>query len=364
MDPAPTRVLFVPASGPAGSGEYYRALSLAAALRRIEPTVETHVVRSRQARVDEAAGAIIHELDDTPARAGQAVQALIERLQPALAVFDGSGRTAQLRAVRRYGGRVAWVSNRPSRRRRALAWWRLRWIDLHLLLGAEAERGPLSAWDRWRARRCPSVRHRRARTILPQADEAASPLPETLQALLAEAPAVFVSGGGGHRMADGTPVPEVFLDAAERFHQATGRATLVILGPQYAGRRRPSGGAEHGVLVLRALPTGQLGAVLGRAGLIVAGAGNMLSNQVLGAGRPCVMTATGGHDQPARLADYAARGAVRPSVLDADRLAEAAVELHRDSALQRALVDGLAGLGLDDDTERVATWFAELAGLR
>lgn len=368
MDPAPPRVLFVPASGPTGSGEYYRALALAAALRRIDPTVEMHVVRSRLARVDESSGLIVHELDDTPARAGHEMQALIERLRPALAVFDGSGRTAQLRAVRRHGGRVVWVSNRPSRRRRALAWSRLRWIDLHLLLGTEAARGPLRGWDRWRARRCPSARHRRATAILPHTDEADRRLPEALQALLKTAPAVFVSGGGGQVTADGTPVPELFAAAAERFHRRTGRAALVVLGPQYTGARSPDPSATidgtMGVITLPSLPTGQLGAVLERAGLIVAGAGNMLSNQVVRAGRPCVMTATGGHDQPERLADYAARGAVRSSPLDAEQLADAAVAVHQDAALRSALVERLGRLGLEDDTDRVASWLAELAGVR
>lgn len=364
MTPAPKRVLFVPASGPTGSGEYFRALSLAAALRRIAPTVETHVVRSGLARVDDSSGVILHPLENTPARAGHQMQVLIERLRPALAVFDGSGRAAQLRTVRRLGGRVAWVSNRPSRRRRALAWWRLRWIDLHLLLGAEAARGTLRGWDRWRARRYPAARHRFARAILPAATGRAVSLPDSIQSLLESAPAVFVSGGGGQHAPDGTPVPDLFASAAERFHQRTGRPALVVLGPQYAGARAPESGGRSGITILGSLPSEQLGAVLGRAGLIVAGAGNMLSNQVVHAARPCVMTATGGHDQPARLADYAARGAVRPAVLDAEALAEAAAALHEDGALQRALVEGLAALDFEDDTERVATWLAELAGLR
>jgi hypothetical protein len=364
MTPAPKRVLFVPASGPTGSGEYFRALALAAALRRIAPAIETHVVRSGLARIDDSSGVIVHPLEDTPSRAGHEMLALIERLRPTLAVFDGSGRSAQLRAVRRLGGRVAWVSNRPSRRRRALAWWRLRWIDLHLLLGAEAAHASLRGWDRWRARRYPTTRHRFARAILPASNGQAVSLPDSIRALLEPSPAVFVSGGGGQRTPDGTPVPDLFATAAERFHQRTGCPALVVLGPQYAGARVTESGGQSGVTILRSLPSEQLGVVLGRAGLIVAGAGNMLSNQVVHAARPCVMTATGSHDQPARLADYAARGAVHPAVLEAEALAEAAVALHEDGVLQGALVEGLAALDFEDDTERVANWLAELAGLR
>ncbi|NKI33567.1 hypothetical protein HFP89_00120 [Wenzhouxiangella sp. XN79A] len=356
MVPSPLRVVFVPASGPTGSGEYYRALNLSRALRRIAPGLETHVLRARSAGVLDDEGLQVHPLDATPARADRAVRERLTALRPALAVFDGSGRTAQLRTVRRLGGRVAWISNRPGRRRRALAWRRLRWIDLHLMLVAEPDRARLGRFERLRAGRVPAAEQRFVGAIAPPAGA----LPDPLAARIAAQAAVFVSGGGGQVCADGTPVPDLFVAAAARYHAATGRPACVVLGPQYAGT--PS--APSGVVLIDALPPEQLGALLAGAGLVVAGAGNMLSNQVVLAGRPCVMTATGGHDQPRRLAAYAARGAVQAAPLSATALADAAIALSEDAAARRALIDGLARLGLRNDTERVAGWLADLAGAR
>ena len=350
----PPRVLFVPASGPTGSGEYYRALNLARALRQLAPAFETHVLRARDADLCDDDGLQVHRLDATPARADRAVRDCIAALEPALAVFDGSGRTAQLRAVRRLGGRVAWISNRPGRRRRALARRRLRWIDLHVMLVRDAEHARLGPLERLRAALVPSAAQRFAGAILPPPE----PLPEVLDRQLGDDATVFVSGGGGQLAADGTPVPDRFVEAAARFHAATGRPACVVLGPQYRGRPRRT----PGVTMIDALPSGQLSTLLARARLVVAGAGNMLGNQVVAAGRPCVMTATGGHDQPARLAEYQRLGAVRATPLSVDALAAAAIELDVDGEARHALVDGLRRLGLQDDTRRVAGWLAEWAG--
>ncbi len=344
----PPRVLFIPASGPTGSGEYYRALNLARALRQHAPGLEAHVLRARDADLRDDDGLQVHRLDATPARADRAVRDCIAALRPDLAVFDGSGRTAQLRAVRQLGGRVAWISNRPGRRRRALAWRRLRWIDLHVMLVREPVRARLGPLERVRAALVPSAEHRFAGAVLPPPD----PLPDALADRLGDEVAVFVSGGGGQLDADGTPVPERFAEAAARFHAATGRAVCVVLGPQYRG----DAPRQPGVTVIDALPTAQLSSLLATARLVVAGAGNMLSNQVVAAGRPCVMTATGGHDQPARLADYARRGAVRAAALSAEALATAAIELDGDAGARRSLVEGMGRLGLRDDTVRVAGW--------
>lgn len=349
--PSPAlRVLFVPASGPTGSGEYYRALTLARALRARRPGLETHVLLNRSAEVSSDPGLVAHALSDTPARADREVRALIDELRPALAVFDGSGRSGQLRAVRRAGGRVAWISNRPGRRRRAFWPHRLHWIDLHLMLEPGAKAPGLGPIERLMARLAPGAEQRFASAIAP----APAALPEALQALGRSTPAVFVSGGGGQR-AGGRPVPEVFLEAAGRFRALTGHPTCVVLGPQYRGRAT----APPGVELLQALSTEVLAALLKRARLVVAGAGYMLSTQVVLAARPCVMTATGGHDQPVRLARYANAGAVIPTALDAAAITAAAVGLFEDASQAAKLVEGLQGLGLRDDTARVAGWLME-----
>lgn len=349
MSRSAPRVLFVPASGRSGSGEVYRALALGRALGRIAPDAEIHLLLSREARISVDARVHVHWLDDTPARAGDQALAVIARIQPALAVFDGSGRTRQMAAVKRAGGRVVWISNRPGRRRRAFWPQRMRFIDLHLMIGQPPPRpGPASRM----LARLGGVALRVARAVaLPP-----GPLPDAIAPIAGARPAVFVAGGGGqlHR---GRPVTESFHDAAERFHAETGLPALVVYGPQHRGALR-TGSTVPGI---PALPPEALATLLAGALLVVCGAGNMLSNQVLLAGRPCVMTATGGHDQPARLARYAAAGAVLAAPLEVDALAAAAIRLAREAELGDRLIEGMRHMGLVDDSEMVAQSLLELA---
>ncbi len=354
-----TRVVFVPASGPSGSGEAFRCLNLARALHARRTDLDLHVLLDPRAGLAPDPCWTVHALEATPARAGAAVAAHLDALAPALAVFDGSGRTAHLRRVRRGGGRVVWVSNRKSRRRRGFSPRRMRWIDLHVLVGPGRGAAPPGVVERWMLRVAGGPAILTTSAIAPVA--APDPARDD-PAAWAHAhderprPAVFVSGGGGQRV-DGRPVPELFLEAALRFHRTTGAPAVVVLGPQYAGDAldgKPDRGAIGGVRVIRSVPTETLGTLLAGAHLVVAGAGNMLSNQVLLAARPCVMTATGGHDQPARLARLAASGAVRPAPLESAALADAAIALDRDVEAQAELVEGIRRLGVVNDTERVA----------
>ncbi|MBY6204391.1 hypothetical protein [Halomonas denitrificans] len=355
------RVVFVPASGPRGSGEAFRCLNLARAMHARQPDLDVHVLLDPRAGLAPDSCWTVHALEATPARAAAAVAAHLDRLRPALAIFDGSGRTDHLRRVRRGGGRVVWVSNRTSRRRRGFSPRRMRWIDLHVLVGPGRGAAPPGRIERGMLRLFGGPAILTTSAIAPTASgsnraDRGHGNGEPRQA------AVFVSGGGG-QVSDGRPVPELFLDAARAFHRATGAPALVILGPQYEGEAASDSDGDSegetddgpaGVRVVRSLPTETLGARLAEASLIVAGAGNMLSNQVLLAARPCVMTATGGHDQPARLARLAASGAVRPAALDSAVLADAAIALHRDPEARAGLVEAVRRLGVVNDTGRVA----------
>ncbi len=360
-------VVFVPASGPRGSGEAYRSLNLARAIHARRPDLDLHVLLDARSGLAPDRCWTVHELDATPARAGAAVAQHLEALRPALAVFDGSGRTAHLRRVRRSGGRVVWVSNRPSRRRRGFSPRRMRWIDLHILVGPGRGAAPPSLAERLRLRLFGGPEILTTSAIAPvacsgrdhqdagAADRVRDPSPPLPPAALARS-ALFVSGGGGQQV-NGRPVPELFVEAARRFHSATGAPALVVLGPQYAGDLIDSDRHEidlDGVRVIRSVPTETLGRLLTGAGLVIAGAGNMLSNQVLLAARPCVMTATGGHDQPARLARLSAAGAVRAVQLESTALARAAVSLHQDADAHAELLEGIRRLGVVNDTGRVA----------
>ena len=319
-------------------------MSLARALIRREPSVEIHMLLNRHARVSRDPALIYHLLDATPARQRKPVETLIERIRPALAVFDSTGRNVHFRAVKHFGGRNVWISNRPGKRAKGFRPRLMRWLDLHLMVDADHDRPDLSLFERLACSWFPDVSVEFVSAIVtqptPSSNDSESSRP---------APAVFVSGGGGYHF-NGQPVPEIFLQAAVTYQRRSQCPAVVVLGPQYDGS--PPSFAD--VTVIPQLPTESLGALLNSARLIVAGAGNMLCAQVLLATRPCVMTAVGGTDQPARLAHYAKSGAVIAARLDADALSEAALRIERDEKLAAGLTRAAAAVGLQNNTTRIA----------
>ncbi|MDZ7791931.1 MAG: hypothetical protein U5L08_15820 [Xanthomonadales bacterium] len=356
MNDQPLRVLFAPASGPGGSGEYYRCLTLARALAARAPTARIEFLLNRAAGVERDERFAYHEIADTPARAGDEVLHLLESLRPDLAVFDCTGRVRQFRALKRAGSRVVWISDRPHKRLKGFRPRQLRWVDLHLAVDVSGrppclkgyEKLLLAAFGRGKAEVVPGI-------VAEPDREALAPWREHLPP--ADCPyVVFVAGGGGYVEA-GRPVPEILVDAAERLVAAADIEAVVVLGPQYRGSMR-----EHAsVRLIDALPTAALGALLADARAAVTGAGSMLSAQVLAAGVPAVMIPAGGNDQAQRIRNLERAGLVAGSPLQAEAMAGHARALLESPERSAAMVARQRALDVAGVTARTAERLLALA---
>lgn len=342
------RILFAPASGPAGSGEYYRCLALARAMADRAPAARIDFLLSRKAGVERDQRFGYHEIPDTPARASGEALRVIEMLRPNLAVFDCTGRVRQFRALKKAGARVVWISDRPHKRLKGFRPRQLRWTDLHLVVEVSGrlprlkwfERALLAAIGRCRAEAVPG--------IVAEPDRAAlAPWQETLPQP-GRPCAVFVAGGGGY-VDKGRPVPEILVDAAERLIDSADVEAVVVLGPQYRGALREH---EH-VRLIDSLPTAALGALLADARLAVTGAGSMLSAQVMAAGVAALMFPAGGNDQAKRIRDLARAGLVEGAPLEPEELAGRARMLLDSPERAARLVARQRALGVAGVTGRV-----------
>ncbi|WP_376692313.1 hypothetical protein [Wenzhouxiangella sp. EGI_FJ10409] len=358
MNEPPLRILFAPASGPGGSGEYYRCLTLARAVAARAPSARIDFLLSVKAGVERDERFTYHEIADTPARAGDEVLRLIESLRPQLAVFDCTGRVRQFRALQRAGARVVWISDRSPKRLKGFRPRQLRQVDLHLAVDVSGRPPKLKAYEKLLL--AVFGRGRAAAMAVPGI--VAEPDREALAAWRERLPepgrpyAVFVAGGGGY-VEDGRPVPEILVDAAERLAEATGIDAVVVLGPQYRGSLR-----EHShVCLIDSLPTAALGALLADARLAVTGAGSMLSAQVLAAGVPAVMIPAGGNDQAQRIRDLERAGLVAGSPLRAPALAERARALLEAPERAAEQVARQRALGTADATAETAERLLTLA---
>ncbi len=344
------RLLFVPASGPRGSGEYYRCLNLArAALVEAERrglALECHVLLHRKASVETDSALTPHAISETPARACAEVADWLARLKPDLVAFDCSGRARHFRQVRRQGGRVVWISNRPGKHRRGFSPRVLPWLNGHLL----ADCDPGDFRRPWLARISPGwlvhCDYLPVRLIAPTAQDPGIVLPPRF--------AAFVAGGGGY-CHEGRPLPDILRDAAAQFSQQTGLPSVLVTGPQYA---EPMVGSEQ-ITVLSALPTRGLQWLLGRSLLAVTGAGYMLSSQVLAEALPAVMVPAGGSDQPGRIRRLCEQSLVTTASPEPAALAEAAIRLYRDEGLRQQLTASIKAAGLRNAADQAASWLLD-----
>jgi len=348
------RILFVPVSGTYGMGEYARSVAIAHAASRRWQDAAIHFVLSREAPYAADAPFPATLLASSPTFHSKAVIELLERWRPGVVVFDNAGRTAQLRAARRLGARVVYISARPRQRRKAFRWQWMRLIDEHWIAYPEFSAGSLRFFERLKLKLVgrPVVRY--LDVILPRADLGRR------RAILSRAGCgagtfvLLVPGGGtGHPGADDAVGR---FTAAARTLAARGVPTVYV-GPTSAGADRcTSGGSaatgeagEPNWHPLGPLPQADLAELMRSARLIVANGGSTLL-QAIACGGACIAVPIA-RDQIERTRRCVAAGVAVAAALDAAGMVQAADRLLQNEPQRAALAERAAHLELADGVE-------------
>jgi glycosyltransferase involved in cell wall biosynthesis len=322
-------------------GEYARSLAIARAASRRWPGASIHFALSREAPYAHDAPFPTTLLASSPTFHSSAVIGLLENWRPDVVIFDNAGRTVQLRAARRLGARVVFISARPRQRRKAFRSRWMRLLDEHWIAYPEFIAGRLRFFERLRLKTLhrPVVRY--LDVILSRADPARHGAILSRIACGADTFVLVVPGGGtGHPGADGAVGR--FL-AAARALAARGVATVYV-GP---GDAAPSG--EPNWHRLGPLPQAELAELMGAARLIVANGGSTLL-QGIACGKACVAVPIA-KDQAERIRRCVAAGVAVAAPLDADGMVQAAERLLHDEPQRAALAGRAARLGLADGVE-------------
>jgi glycosyltransferase involved in cell wall biosynthesis len=357
------RILFVPVSGTYGMGEYARSAAIAQAASRRWQGAAIHFVLSRAAPYAADAPFAATLLTSSPTFHSKAVIELLERWRPDVVVFDNAGRTAQLRAARRLGARVVYISARPRQRRKAFRWHWLRLIDEHWIAYPEFIAGSLKFVEALKLKLLgrPVVRY--LDVILPHADLGRRGAILSRAGCAAGTFVLVVPGGGtGHPGADDAVGQ---FRAAARALAARGVAT-VFVGPTNAdggtGTDADTGGAgavagadaidtadEPNWHPLGPLPQADLAELMRSARLIVANGGSTLL-QAIACGNACIAVPIA-KDQIERTRRCVAAGVAAAATLDAAGMVQAAERLLENEPQRAALAGRAAGLELADGVE-------------
>jgi predicted glycosyltransferase len=336
------RILFVPVSGTYGMGEYARSLAIARAASRRWPGAAIQFVLSRAAPYAADTPFPATLLASSPTFHSAAVIELIEKWRPDVVVFDNAGRTAQLRAARRSGARVVYISARRRQRRKAFRWHWMRLLDEHWIAYPEFIAGSSGLMEKLKLKLLgrPSVRY--LDVILPRADGAQRGAILSRAGCAAGTFVLVVPGGGTGHPAAADAVGEFM--AAARALAASGTPT-VFVGP---ARTDAASAAlrEPNLHLLGPLPQIELAELMRAARLIVTNGGSTLL-QSIACGNACIAVPIA-KDQSERTRRCVAAGLAAAATLDAASMVRAANRLLQDEPQRTALAERAARLDLAD----------------
>ena len=335
-------------------GEYSRSLAIAQAASRHWPGAAVHFILSRRAPYAANPPFPATLVDSSPTFHTAAVIESLERLKPDVVIFDNAGRTAQLRAARRLGARVIYISSRPRQRRKAfrLTWMRL--IDEHWIAYPEFLAGRLQFIERAKLKFLgrPVVRY--LDVILSRADSG-RPGAVLARADCAAGSYVLVVPGGGTGHPGAREVVGAFFTAARGL--AARRIPTVYVGPSVAAAAdavavdaAPADAAASSFWhPLGPLPQSELGELMRSARLIVANGGSTLL-QAIACGRPCIAVPIA-QDQLERTRRCVAAGVAVAGGPDAASILQGAESLWGNEGQRLLLAERTERLGLQDGIE-------------
>jgi hypothetical protein len=325
-------------------GEYARCAAIARAVTLKWPDAGIHFVLSRAAPYAAGVPFPTTLLPSSPTFHSAAVIELMQSWRPQVVLFDNAGRTAQLKAARRLGARIVYISARRRQRRKA---FRMRWmrlIDEHWIAYPKFIAGELNFLERLKLKllRRPVVRY--LDVILARAPARDAAAISSRSGCVAGNYVLVIPGGGtGHPGA--AAAVEEFLAAAGRL--AARGAVTVFVGP--ADLLAADASPQENLRAVGLLPQADLGLLMRGARLIVANGGSTLL-QALACGAACVAVPIA-RDQAKRVRRCVDRGVAVASPLEAARMAEIAAALWDDEPARAALAQRAGGLVLADGVD-------------
>ena len=333
-------------------GEYARSLAIAQAAQRQWPRGEMHFALSRQAPYAATVPFAATLLDSSPTFHSRAVARLIESFKPTCVVFDNAGRTAQLRAARRQGARIVFISSRSRQRRKAFRWRWMRLIDEHWIAYPEFIAGNLTWWERFMLKNLgrPTIRY--LDVIMSRSASEHDPMPARL-GLKPDGYLLVVPGGGtGHPGAQ--DATQQFLAAANSLAETE---TVLFVGPSAKGSGRRIA-ANARLRRIDSLPQAELAQLMRAARLVISNGGSTLL-QAIACGRACVAIPIA-QDQPARIQRCVDAGVAVSADLTAAGITRAVQKLLRDEPARLALAKRASGLKLANGIEIALNALAHL----
>jgi len=325
-------------------GEYARSAAIARAVSRRWNTAAVHFILSRQAPYAADTPYPSTLLASSPTFHSAAVIRVLEQLRPDVVIFDNAGRTAQLRAAKRLGARVVYISARQRQRGKAFRWRWMRLLDEHWIAYPEFIAGRLGWAESLKLKLLRRPRVHYLDVILSQPEPAECDAILLRRGCIAGAYVLVIPGGGTGHPGAGDATAQ-FLAAARSL--AAGGVPTAFVGPAETVEGSPrDAAAESKLRTLGSLPQGDLAVLMRFAKLIVANGGSTLL-QGIACANACVAVPIA-KDQIERIRRCVIAEVAVAAKLDSGDIVRVAEDLLRDEAARTALARRAARLALAD----------------
>jgi hypothetical protein len=307
-------ILFIPASGGDGAGEYFRCLAIAQGICGRWPRACIRFIVNREAGYAHDVPFDSVLVDGTPTFNTAEVNRAIGAMHADVAVFDSAGRVAQFAHARSSGTATVYISSRPTARRKGFRLRRMHHLDQHWLTWPRFLQGELTYWERLKLGLMGRPRIVFLDPVLPLRSAARANDHRRGLGIEGQPYLLVCAGAGGHRRL-GVPAPEILVAAAATVGRTTGHPIVWVKGPNYRGDWH--GGA--GLLELDEVAPSELLDLIEHAFLAVVNGGSLLL-QTLAVKTVCVAVPIA-DDQAARVDGCVRHGLAAGAPLDVETIA-------------------------------------------
>ncbi|MBH0022204.1 glycosyltransferase family 1 protein [Pseudoalteromonas sp. SWXJ133] len=308
------RLLFIPVSSPQGIGEYMRSLLLAQSLQsELADSLDIHFILNKHTSYAKDCPFETTLLEHSATKELDSVCDFIETFKPDIVVFDCAGRAGHMKAAKKVGAKVIFISQHAKKRAKGLKLNRINLIDTHWVVQPDYCIEPLTWAESTKLDMFPLAHPRNVGPFVAFASSVQKRDVLNRYNLVPNDYFIVNAGSGGHSV-NNLNCADVYFEAALKITKLTGLKAIIVFGPNY-NKSIPK---SDELICLASLQNTDFLALMSQAKIALLSGGDTLL-QAIAVQTPVVACAIS-KDQNTRLEHCANRGVVIKANLDVDEI--------------------------------------------
>ena len=227
------RLLFIPVSSPEGIGEYMRSLQLAQTLKaEYGKQLDIHFILNKHTAYAKNCPFPTLLLNQSATKENTHVCQFIKQYKPDAVLFDCAGRAEQMKAAKKVGAKVVFISQHAKKRAKGLKLNRAGLIDTHWVVQPDYCIDPLSWYEKLKLSMLPLAHPANVGpfTVFASAQQKSDAL---TRYHLKEKEFFIVNAGSGGHTVNGVNCADLYFQAGLIIAKQTGLKGVVVFGPNY-----------------------------------------------------------------------------------------------------------------------------------